>query len=222
MPSLLRAARVDRLAGQQQVERRGRADQPRQALHAAPAGHDAEHHFGQAEPRAGLVDDDAIAARERQLESAAQAEAADQRERRIRDARRAARTCPSRAGRARARRPRSSTSPNSSTSAPAMKPFALPDADDEPLRRIAVELVERLVQLRRAPARQRVGRRAGRSNVSAREAVGVAGDESSVCIGLALVPVRRHGALDQHRAALAAADADRGHAALAAGALAAR
>ena len=61
----------------------------RQPLHAAPAGHDAEHHFGQAEPRAGLVDDDAIAARERELEPAAQAEAADQRQRRI--ARRCAR-----------------------------------------------------------------------------------------------------------------------------------
>ena len=50
---LLRAARIDGLAGEQQVERGGRADELRQARHAAPGGNDAEHHLGQAEARPG-------------------------------------------------------------------------------------------------------------------------------------------------------------------------
>ena len=51
-------------------------------LHAAPARHDAEHHFGQREARPRLVDRDAVAAGERELQAAAHAEAVDQRERR--------------------------------------------------------------------------------------------------------------------------------------------
>ena len=84
-PRLFRAPRIDGLAGQQQVERGGRADEPRQALDAAPAGNDPQHHFGEAEPRSRLVDDDAIPARERQFQAAAQTETANERQRRILD-----------------------------------------------------------------------------------------------------------------------------------------
>jgi hypothetical protein len=78
---------VDRAAGQHHVERRRRAGKARQALHSSPARHDAEHDFGKAEARGGVVDDDAIAARERQLEAAAQAKAPNERDRRILDGR---------------------------------------------------------------------------------------------------------------------------------------
>ena len=78
------APRIDCLAGQQHVEGGGRADHPRQAMNAAPSGHDAEHHFGQPEPRAGLINNDAITTRERELQPTAQTKTFDQRERRIR------------------------------------------------------------------------------------------------------------------------------------------
>ncbi|GAB1461473.1 hypothetical protein MASR2M50_32480 [Thauera sp.] len=60
----------------------------RQAQHAAPAGDDAEHDLGQRELRARLVDHDAVAAGERELQAAAHAVAADQRQRRVGHARR--------------------------------------------------------------------------------------------------------------------------------------
>jgi len=44
---------IDRLAGEQEVERRRCADEPRQSLDPAPAGNDAEHHLGQARRVAG-------------------------------------------------------------------------------------------------------------------------------------------------------------------------
>ena len=84
----LRAARVDRLAGQHQVERRGRADRAAAAACMPPhPGTMPSITSGSAKRVFGLVDDDAVAAGERQLQAAAQAEAADQRERRDTDAR---------------------------------------------------------------------------------------------------------------------------------------
>jgi hypothetical protein len=74
---------VDALAGQHQVEGRRRADQRGQAQHAAPAGDDAEHDLGQRELGAGFVDDDAMAAGERELQTASHAMAADQCQRRV-------------------------------------------------------------------------------------------------------------------------------------------
>ncbi len=71
---LLRPARVDGLAGEQQVERGRCADELRQTRHASPCRHDAEHHLGKTEARPGLVDRDAIAARECELESATEAD----------------------------------------------------------------------------------------------------------------------------------------------------
>ena len=81
---LARSPGVDGAPGQQHVQRCRCAGQAGQTLDAAPAGHDAQHHFGQAQPRSGLVDDDAIAARERQLHATAQAETAHERECRVR------------------------------------------------------------------------------------------------------------------------------------------
>ena len=52
--------------------------------------------------------------------------------------------------------------------------------DDEALRRIAVEQVERLVELGEHRRAERVGRRAGAVEREPREAVGVAGQVSSV------------------------------------------
>jgi hypothetical protein len=74
---------VDVLAGQHHVHRRGRADDLRQAQHAAPAGDDAEHDLGQRELGAGLIHRDAVAAGQRQLGAAAHAMAAHQRQRRV-------------------------------------------------------------------------------------------------------------------------------------------
>ena len=52
-----------------------RADQPRQALAAARAGQDAELDFREADLCLGMVAGDAIGARQRELETAAQAPA---------------------------------------------------------------------------------------------------------------------------------------------------
>ena len=62
-----------------------RADALRQAQHAAPAGEDAEHDFGQAHLGARLVDRQQVAAGQRQFETAAEAVTAHQRQRRVRD-----------------------------------------------------------------------------------------------------------------------------------------
>jgi hypothetical protein len=80
---LLCAFGIDVLAGQHHVHRRRRADDLRQAQHAAPAGNDAEHDFGQGELGAGLIHGDAVAAGQRQLGAAAHAVAAHQRQRRV-------------------------------------------------------------------------------------------------------------------------------------------
>jgi len=62
-------ARVDGPAGEQQVERRGRADQPRQGRACRPhPGTMPSNHFRQAETGAGLVDDHTVSARKRELE----------------------------------------------------------------------------------------------------------------------------------------------------------
>ncbi len=78
-----RLLRIDALAGQHQVEGRRRADQRGQAQHAAPAGDDAEHDLGQGEFRTRLVDHDAMAAGEREFQTASHAMAADQCQRRV-------------------------------------------------------------------------------------------------------------------------------------------
>ena len=62
-------AGVDVAAGEHHVQRRGAgAMRSRQPLHAAPAGEDAEHDFGQRELGRRLVDDDEVAAGQRQFE----------------------------------------------------------------------------------------------------------------------------------------------------------
>jgi hypothetical protein len=75
-------ARVDGLAVSSRSSAAGAPDKTRQSLDSAPPGHDSEQHFGSPRRVPGLVDGDAIAAGERELEPAAQAEALDQRERR--------------------------------------------------------------------------------------------------------------------------------------------
>ena len=67
----------DRLAGEDQVERLGDADQPRQAGRAAPAGEDAQPHLGQADAGGRRVARHAAGRGERDLGAAAQADAAD-------------------------------------------------------------------------------------------------------------------------------------------------
>jgi hypothetical protein len=76
---------IDRLAGQHHVQRRLRADPLGQAQHAAPAGNDAQHDLRQTHPRRRLVDRQQVTTGQRQFESAAEAVAAHQRQRRIRD-----------------------------------------------------------------------------------------------------------------------------------------
>jgi hypothetical protein len=83
-PESLRAPRVDSAAGEQQIERGGRAGKTGQSSHPAPCGDDAEHHLGQPQPRPGLVDDDPVTTGEREFQPAAEAEPADQRKRRVR------------------------------------------------------------------------------------------------------------------------------------------
>ncbi len=78
----LRAARVDRASREHHVERGGGADHAREAHDPAPRRKDAEHHLGQREARSGLIDRDAVAAGERELDAPAHAEAVDQGERR--------------------------------------------------------------------------------------------------------------------------------------------
>ncbi len=174
-PQAFRAPRIDGLAGQQQVERGGRADEPRQALDAAPAGNDPQHHFGEAEPRSRLVDDDAIPARKGQFQAAPQTETANERQRRILD-----------------------------VSEPLERvPAALDDRDraglvlhvaefvdigagneavrlagtyHQTLRRIAIEEVECLVQFGQHCGGQRIDRGARFVERESREAIGVASD----------------------------------------------
>ena len=61
----LGAPGVDRLAGEQHVQRGGRADQLRQPLQAVPERPDAEHHLRKGEARLRIVQRDAVAAGER-------------------------------------------------------------------------------------------------------------------------------------------------------------
>src|SRR6266851_1966409 len=78
----LRAARIHGPAREQHVERGSRADEARQALDAAPARKDAEHHFRKREACSGLIYRDAIAAGERELDAPAHAETVYERKRR--------------------------------------------------------------------------------------------------------------------------------------------
>ena len=103
-------------------------------------------------PRAGLVDDDAVAARECQFEAAAQAEAADQRERRILDRREPLEGVPT----ALDERDRIGLGLHRAELVnvrPGDEAVPLARLDDQTLRRIAVELAQHLVQLREHIAR---------------------------------------------------------------------
>ena len=77
-PSLWRASAASGVALEHELERGFRADQARQALRAAGAGQQAELDLGQAELR--LWRRDAIVARQRELEAAAQRVAVDRRD----------------------------------------------------------------------------------------------------------------------------------------------
>jgi hypothetical protein len=81
----LGALGIEGFAGEHHIQRRLRANPLGQTQHASPARNDAQHHLGQAQPRRWLVDDQQIAARQRQFETATQAMAAHQRQRRIAD-----------------------------------------------------------------------------------------------------------------------------------------
>ena len=71
------------LAGENHVERRPQADQPRQPLTAARAGDQPELHFGQAELGLGVVGGDPVVAGEGQLQAAAETGAVDRRDDRL-------------------------------------------------------------------------------------------------------------------------------------------
>ena len=124
---LLRPARVDGLAGQQQVERRGRAGELAAGASCRPS-----RARCRASPRAGRG---ACRARRPRRDSGTRARARVRRRGRSRGSARAsgttrardARTCPSRACTSAIAPASVAISPNSSMSAPAMKPFALPD-----------------------------------------------------------------------------------------------
>ena len=80
---LLRAVRLELLPGQHHVERRRRADQLGQPLRAAAAGQQANHHLGQAEDGLGVGGGDAVGARQRDLQPAAEARPVDRRNPRL-------------------------------------------------------------------------------------------------------------------------------------------
>jgi hypothetical protein len=124
---------------------------------SSAAGAPAQHDFRQPQACAGLVDDDAVAARERELEPTAQTEAADERDRRILDGREPLERVPAAAH----DRHRGSL---------VLDDFELLDVgtgnetarlarrDDKPGGRVAVEKVERFVEFHEHFGAQRVGR----------------------------------------------------------------
>ena len=171
----LRTAGIDRAAREHEVERRRRSGEPRQPFHSAPAGHDAEHHFGQPEPCPGLVDHDPVTAGERQLEPAAQAKAADERHRRIFHCGEALEGVPA-ALHDRERGGLVADRLELVDVGAGDEPARLARHDDEAARRVAVELVERLVELREHRRAERVGGRAGAVERQPRDAVGIAGE----------------------------------------------
>ena len=79
----LGAPGVDRLAGQHHVQCCLRPDTLRQAQHPAPAGEDTEHDFRQTHLRPRFVDGEQVTASQRQFETAAEAMAAHNGERRV-------------------------------------------------------------------------------------------------------------------------------------------
>ena len=76
--------RGDAFAGADQVEGQRRADQPAHALRAAPAGNQAELHFGKAQLDLLVRPGQAIIEAQGQFQAAAQARAVDERDRGIR------------------------------------------------------------------------------------------------------------------------------------------
>ncbi len=75
------------LAGEDDVQCRPRADQAGEALAAAGGGQDPELHLGEAQLGLGVIGGDAVGARQRELESSAQARAMDRGDDRLREAR---------------------------------------------------------------------------------------------------------------------------------------
>ena len=80
---LLRLGRLDHVAGEDHPHRVTHADEPRQALGAAAAGDQAEVDLRLAET--GLVGGDPHVARHRELAAAAETEAVDHRDHRLRE-----------------------------------------------------------------------------------------------------------------------------------------
>ena len=140
-------AGVDVAAGKHHVQRLGRGDPFRQPFHAAPAGKDAEHHFGQRQLGGRLVHHHEVTASQRQFQAAADAVAANQRQRRIGNRRQpvveipapgdqgAGRLCAIEAG-------------EFLDVGPGDEAGRLAGAEDQTLRRFAVELIEQLRQFR--------------------------------------------------------------------------
>ena len=152
----LGAPRVDRLAGEEHVERGRRADELRQPLHAVPGRHDAEHHLGQREARLRVVERDAVAAGERELDAAAHAEAVHHRgggEGQLVQLWNTSQPSRTNASASCGDLKRV----NSSTSAPAMK-LSFAERMTRPFGRSARDRVERAAQLFERLARERVGR----------------------------------------------------------------
>ncbi len=124
-PDLLRAAGVERLAGQDEVERRGETDDARQPRASAPGREDPEADLGQADLGLLRVRHEPVVARERELGAAAEARAVDRRDRRVRQVRELLeeRLHPLDVA---CGRPRAGRCANSLTSAPAMNTSGLP------------------------------------------------------------------------------------------------
>ena len=138
-PGALRLVGAQRLAGQHHLHGGAHAGEAHGAHRAAKSGVDAQHHFGQSDGKLVALDADAITAGQRQLEAAAEGEAVDdgdagagQRFDARQDAVRAAHHLHALLDALRA-------AANSLTSAPAMKPLALPERITRPRRRRTLE-----------------------------------------------------------------------------------
>ena len=172
---LFRPLRVQRAAAEHHVERGGRADHLRQAQHAAPARHDAEHDLRQGDARARLVHRDAVAAGKRQLGAAAHAMAADQRQRRVLHGGEAVVEVPAAPHQGLGVLGRGDLGEFLDVGAND-EAGTLAGADHQALRRLALELVQRLRQFAQRLRRQRVGRLAGLVEDQPGEAAGFALD----------------------------------------------
>jgi hypothetical protein len=172
-PQALGLAGVDVAAGKHHVERRAWRDELRQALHAAPAGEDTQHDFGQGELGTGFVDDDAVAAGERQFDAATHAVTANQ-----------GKGWPGHAGKSIEEMPAAlDQGPSGGGIAEAGELLdigagdetgALAGSEDQPLGRSALKFVEKQGQFGHYIGRQRVGAGAGLVECCPGDAVGIA------------------------------------------------